>query len=138
MDALSRPTVFTHDEARDIQNDLDRAISALLALRAAYDQDQVFACQNPDGERASSANMLAVSKAVTEAHDELQQRLLSRVSSHIGAPSETFAIKDVRGGNDALEDVRTEYAERIESGNTFTDYRPAHTDHLRVANGGLV
>ena len=39
---MDRPTVFTRDEASDVQNDLDRAIGVLLSIRAAYDLPFVY------------------------------------------------------------------------------------------------
>lgn len=136
---MNRPTVFNLAEAADVQNDLDRAIDALLALRAAYDETSVFVYQTTEGERFASKDLLEASRIASEACDQMQIALLSRIASHIGEPTQTFAIKDILGGNTTLEDIRTEYAEQIEGmAPHVSDYRPAHTDHLRVVNGGLV
>ena len=113
MNALTHPTVYSNNQADEIKNDIDRAISGLLKLRAAY--DVAFVCQNIEGDRYTAVDLLEASRLADEIHSQLQTDLLTQVSNHLGAPVSTFDLTAINRGNDTVvADIRSEYSEWVE------------------------
>lgn len=111
MDALSRPTVYSRDQKHHIQNSIDRAIASLTKLKAAYEAP--FICQTLEGEHYASKDLLSATESIDDAFNQLQFDLLEQVSKHLGDPRETFDLVAIKEGNEAVNAIRSEYAEQL-------------------------
>lgn len=111
MNALSNPTVYSRKQQQHIQNSISRAISKLAMIGAAY--ETAFVCQNLEGEHCASKDLLEVTKSVDDLSNQLQFDLLDQVSSHLGAPDDSFDLDAIKGGNEAVHEIRTEYTEKL-------------------------
>lgn len=114
MNALTRPTVFSDGQRQTIINHIDRAISELMKLRAAY--DDAFMCQDINAERHIASDLLEASELTEHAHNQLQTDLLTEACKHIGDPTSSFDLDAINKGNDTVvADVRGELSDRVQN-----------------------
>lgn len=114
MNALTRPTVHSADQRQTIINHIDRAISELMKLRAAY--DDAFMCQDINAERHIADDLLKASKLAEDAHNQLQTDFLTEACKLIGDPVSTFDLDAINQANDTVvADIRAELSERVEA-----------------------
>lgn len=114
MNALTRPTVYSAEQRQTIINHIDRAISELMKLRAAYDQS--FVCQSIEGEQYTASDLLEASRLAEDAFNQLQTDFLTEACKHIGQPVSTFDLEAINQANDTVvADIRAELSERVES-----------------------
>jgi hypothetical protein len=126
---------------------LDRALAALARIRADYTSER---------SDLSGSNQTGDVAYLNAAHDcliitrQLQHDMLQAAADVVGQPTSTFdipCIMEMEGpdveilaelrGN--LETKQTCFHSHTYPKSSRSDrYPPAHTDHLRVANGGLV
>lgn len=114
MNALTRPTVYSADQRQTIINHIDRAVSELMKLRAAYDQSFVY--QSIEGEQYTASDLLEASKLAEDAHNQLQIDFLTEACKHIGEPVSTFDLASINQSNDTvLADIRGELSKRVKA-----------------------
>tara|TARA_R110002167_G_scaffold42512_6_gene129122 strand:- start:866 stop:1264 length:399 start_codon:yes stop_codon:yes gene_type:complete len=120
----------------DVPAALDRAMSAIAALRAQYTAERSDAGSNETGDVAY----------LNAAHDcllitrQLQHDMLKAASDVIGQPVSSFDIPTIMEMEGVDVEILSELREMLayQSEYTGSDYRPSNTDHLRVAGGRLV